>query len=117
MHHRLIVPMIVVLVCSGATAVAEPKHLPFLSLLLSDRQGAEAAVKEGVELVNEDNVDEIVDISFDASDNTRLQVGGELATSLQNDSILYVAGGADSRFPLGFAGRVVSAPTSPYSWH
>lgn len=105
---KKIFTILALVLVTSSTSHADKKSFPFLSLLLSEKQVTKATLKEEVVLITEDDVEQITDVSQDIEDNTLLQITGPLANSLSVGSIIYIASGADNRFPLGFTGRIIS---------
>uniref|UniRef100_UPI0040561D53 hypothetical protein n=1 Tax=Candidatus Electronema sp. TaxID=2698783 RepID=UPI0040561D53 len=82
------------------------------SVLAAAKQGGTTTVNDNVTVIDENGVAEIVDTNIGAAGETELQLSGDLASSAQDGSILYLLPGADDRFPFGIAGKVVSSSTA-----
>lgn len=82
------------------------------SVLAAAKQGGTTTVNDNVTVIDESGSAEIVDTNIGAAGETELQLSGDLASSAQDGSILYLLPGADDRFPFGIAGKVVSSSTA-----
>ncbi|CAK8723475.1 MAG: major paralogous domain-containing protein [Candidatus Electronema aureum] len=58
--------------------------------------------------VGKNSVSNIVDISKTATGEMQIRLSGAIADSLQVGKILYIPPDIDSRFPIGFSGKVIS---------
>ncbi len=80
---------------------------PIRSLLLGNRKFARSTVNDGVIVIGAEKIGDVIAATVDIDDNTLLQLSGELAIAVQVNSLLFITGGADSRFPFGLAGRAI----------
>ncbi|MCI5129100.1 MAG: hypothetical protein D3907_11500, partial [Candidatus Electrothrix sp. AUS3] len=84
----------------------------YLPAILAGLQGGTTTVNDNVTVVDQNNAAEIISSTTDATGETELQLSGDLASSVQDGSILYLLSGADDRFPFGLAGKIVSSSTA-----
>lgn len=104
---------IVFVSCLQSKAWSKPSLLLQLpSVLAAAKQGGTTTVNDNVTVIDESGSAEIVGSNTSAEGETELQLSGDLASSAQDGSILYLLPGADDRFPFGIAGKVVSASSN-----
>lgn len=108
-----IMTVTILLIFKVSILQAENKNFPFLSLLLGNRAIVKSQVKEEVQVVSQENIDQITGVTPGAGDNVLVEVTGDLVDSLEDGSILYITGGSDERFPFGLTGRVASLRKGP----
>lgn len=82
------------------------------SVLAAAKQGGTTTVNDNVTVIDESGAAEIIASNIGAAGETELQLSGDLASSAQDGSILYLLPGTDDRFPFGIAGKVVSSSTA-----
>ncbi|MCI5157129.1 MAG: hypothetical protein D3906_01585 [Candidatus Electrothrix sp. AUS1_2] len=95
-----------------SNAWSESSLLLYLPAILAGSQGGTTTVNDNVTVIDENSAAEIVDSNISATGETELRLSGDLASSAQNGSILYLLPGADDRFPFGIAGKIVSSSTA-----
>jgi hypothetical protein len=96
--------------CARGGLKPQANIVPILSsLLLTKHLTASSELNEDVIAIGDGNVADILSTTINSTDETELQLFGDLADSAENGSILYVLPGSDNRFPFGIAGRIVSS--------
>ena len=97
---------------NSAWSESESSLLLYIPAILAGSQGGTTTVNDNITVIDENNVAEIVSSNTDAAGETELQLSGNLASSAQDGSILYLLSGADDRFPFGITGKVLSASSN-----
>ena len=97
---------------SSAWSESEASLLLYIPAILAGSQGGTTTVNDNVTVVDKNSAAEIVSSNTDATGETELQLSGDLASSAQDGSILYLLPGADDRFPFGITGKVLSASSN-----
>ncbi|MCI5150036.1 MAG: hypothetical protein D3916_11725, partial [Candidatus Electrothrix sp. MAN1_4] len=97
---------------SSGWSESESSLLLYLPAILAGSQSETTTVNDNVTVIDENSAAEIVSSNTDATGETELQLSGDLASSVQAGSILYLLPGADDRFPFGIAGKVVSTTSN-----
>lgn len=98
--------------CFQSSAWSESSLLMQIPAILAGSKGGTTTVNDNVTVVDENSSAEIVGSNTSAEGDTELQLSGDLASSTQDGSVLYLLPGADDRFPFGIAGKVVSATSN-----
>ncbi len=98
--------------CFQSNAWSESSLLMLISAILAKPRGGTTTVNDNVTVIDESGSAQIVGSNTSAAGDTELQLSGDLASSTQDGSILYLLPGADDRFPFGIAGKVVSATSN-----
>ncbi len=80
---------------------------PIRFLLLGNKTIGSSEVQDGVIVIDDVKVEDVDTVTIDAQDDTLLELSGALAATVQNNSLLFITGGADGRFPFGLAGKVI----------
>ncbi|CAK8718733.1 hypothetical protein GCAAIG_08190 [Candidatus Electronema halotolerans] len=98
--------------CPQSSAWSKSSLLLQIPAILAKPQGGTTTVNDNVTVIDENSAAEIVSSNTSAEGDTELQLSGNLASSTQDGSILYLLSGADDRFPFGIAGKVVSTTSN-----
>ncbi len=98
--------------CLQSSAWSKSSLLMQIPSILAGSKGGTTTVNDNVTVIDENSSAEIVGTTLSAAGETELQLSGDLASSAQDGSILYLLPGADDRFPFGIAGKVISASSN-----